>query len=137
MTPASSIRDRAAQLVRAFASERQALRTDLAGATRARDAAIVAAIEGLELLRGLADAGAPADDTLATTWRAVRERLGQAGIVLDGEEGEAVDLGRHRVLQERTAPGREGRVLAVVSLGIVVDGRRVREAVVVTGAAGG
>ncbi len=130
------VREQAVELVRAFARERQALRADLARAKRGRDAAIVAAIEGLELLRGLAAAAASDDGELATAWAAVRERLAHAGVVLDGQEGEAIDLRRHRVVQERPAPGREGRVLAVVSFGILVDGRRVREAVVVAGASG-
>ncbi|HEY7410710.1 MAG TPA: hypothetical protein VII13_08220 [Vicinamibacteria bacterium] len=127
MTGEGDAQGRARDLVRAYARDRQALRRDLAEARRERDRALLAAVEGLELLRGAAG-----DEAVA--WDAVRERLDSAGVVLDGEAGEEIDLARHRVIQERRVPGREGRVVAVVSAGVVLNGRRLREAVVVAGA---
>jgi molecular chaperone GrpE (heat shock protein) len=97
----------------------------------------VSAVEGLETLAetaaGSLDALTPeAREAVGIAVQAAWERLESAGVSLDGEAGEAVDLSRHRVVKRLGPDGGGSDVVAeVVSRGILFKGARVRAAAVV------
>ena len=98
---------------------------------------VAAAVEGLETLAETvaayaAELPSPAQEAVAIAVRGAWEALEAAGVRLDGEKDEALDLARHRVVK-RLGADRVGRdvVAEVVSPGILFKGARVREAAVV------
>jgi molecular chaperone GrpE (heat shock protein) len=97
----------------------------------------LSAVEGLEALAGTAagslDALPPeVRETVGIAEQAAWERLESAGVRLDGEAGEAVDLSRHRVVKRLGRDGDGHDVVAeVVSRGVLFRGTRLRPAVVV------
>jgi hypothetical protein len=98
---------------------------------------VAAAVEGLETLAEVAGAHLPelpeeAQSAVSIAVEGAWERLLSAGVLLDGEAGEAMDLRRHRVVKRLGADGIGNDVVAeVVSRGVVFRGTRVRPAAVV------
>jgi molecular chaperone GrpE (heat shock protein) len=96
----------------------------------------LAAVEGLEALAETAAACAEelpqeARETVGVAVLSAWERLAAAGVRLDGEVGEAVDLARHRVVKRLGPSGPGSDVVAeVVSRGALINGTRMRAAAV-------
>ena len=130
-------RDRARDLVRSLARERQGVASDLHRCRADLEAAVLAAVEGLEALGGIVEAFAgtlPAEPATAfkTAVRGAWERLETAGVVLDGAVGESLDLSRHRVVKRRVLPeAPPDTIVQVLSPGVVFGKERLREAAVV------
>ena len=115
--------------LRASARERDTSRRDL-------ERVVAAAVDGVEALAETlaAHAGelpAAAAETLRIALASAWEQLATAGVRLDGEPGEPVDLGRHRVVKRLDPAGGSDVVAQVLSRGIVFDGARLRAAAVV------
>jgi molecular chaperone GrpE (heat shock protein) len=134
---ANVARHQARALLRALSEERKRA---AAGSTKSRSdlkAVVLAAVEGIEGLAGIALASAdtlPAEAarTLATAVQAAWERLELAGVVRDGAAGETLDLARHKVVKRRAALGvAAGQVVQVLSPGLVFGSERLRDAAVV------
>jgi hypothetical protein len=130
-------RDRARDLVRSLARERQGAAADLHACRADLEAVVRAAVEGLEALTGIVDAFAgtlPADPAVAldTATRGAWERLEMAGVVRDGAVGERLDVSRHKVVKRRaTSEVAPNTVVQVLSPGVVFRKKRLREAGVV------
>jgi molecular chaperone GrpE (heat shock protein) len=127
----------ARELLRALADERK--RGDASRKRGRADlkAVVLAAVEGIEALTGVALASADTRSpesalALATAAQAAWERLELAGVVRDGTVGEALDVSRHKVVKRRASEGTlAGTVVQVLNPGIVFGGERLRDAAVV------
>jgi molecular chaperone GrpE (heat shock protein) len=136
MTGIEHVRRRAAEVLRVAAHGRRDAERALQESETDAARVVLAAVEGLETLSETV-AGVRGDlppglrEVLDLAARASWERLEAAGIRLDGQAGESVDLSRHRVVKTVAAPGREaGTVASVVTPGVTFRGRRMRDAVV-------
>ena len=100
-------------------------------------AVVLAAVEGIETLAGIAVAlgdALPAESalTLSTAAQGAWERLEVAGVKRDGTVGEALDVARHKVVKRRPSGSvPPNTVLQVLSPGIVFAEERLRDAAVV------
>jgi molecular chaperone GrpE (heat shock protein) len=136
MTTIEHVRGRAAEVLRAAAHGRRDAERALVQSEGDGARVALAAVEGLETLSETVagvreDLPAGLRDVLDLAARASWERLEAAGIRLDGQAGEEVDLARHRVVKTVAAAGRPaGTVASVVTPGVTFQGRRVRDAVV-------
>jgi hypothetical protein len=135
--------DRARDLVRALARERQGAAAGLHECRADLEAVVLAAVEGLEALGGIAEAFAgalPADAAVAldTAVRGAWERLEMAGVIRDGAVGERLDVARHKVVKRRPSSDvAPNTVVQVLSPGLVFRKVRLREAAVVVSKAEG
>lgn len=139
--------ERADRIEAARAAARDALRESVEArreSARARDESrsdlarlAVSAVEGVETLAETASAyldalPSEAREAVSIAVQSAWERLESAGVSLDGEAGEEVDLGRHRVVKRLGPEGGGNDVVAeVVSRGVLFRGTRVRTAAVV------
>jgi len=128
------VRHRAAEVLKAASRAHRDAERALGECASDLSQMALAAVEGLETLSE-AVAGVQGDlpdsvkSVLDLSARAAWERLEAAGIRLDGRVGETVDLARHRVV--KTVAGRAaGTVASVVTPGVTLHGRRIRDAVV-------
>jgi len=136
MSATEELRARAAEVLRSAADQRRAAERALQQRTDDLARVALAAVEGLETLTDALDGVRDempqgVRDLLRLSARAAWERLGAAGIALDGAVGEKVDLARHRVV--KTVPpeaGAPGTVASVVTPGLTLGGTRLREALV-------
>jgi hypothetical protein len=130
-------RERARDLVRALARERQHAAADLHQCRAELVAVVLAAVEGLEAVRGITEAfegvlPPEAAEALSTAARGAWERLEMAGVVRDGAVGESLDVARHKVVKRRPSSDVvPNTVVQVLSPGIVFGKERLREAAVV------
>jgi molecular chaperone GrpE (heat shock protein) len=91
------------------------------------------------MITGMLDAYAAAlpdepADALRAGLNGAWERLEQTGVERDGAAGEALDTARHKVVKRRASEGvSAGRVLQVLSPGVLFRGTRVRDAAVIVG----
>jgi molecular chaperone GrpE (heat shock protein) len=128
------VRGRAAEVLKAASRAQRETQRALDACSSDLSGMALAAVEGLETLSE-AVAGVQAElppgvaAVLDLSARAAWERLEAAGIVLDGTVGEPLDLSRHRVVKT-AAGGTPGTVAAVVTPGVILHGRRIRDAVV-------
>jgi molecular chaperone GrpE (heat shock protein) len=112
--------------------------TELALANCSRDlaAAVLAAVEGLEVVATAVTPVLPALDperreSVEVALSAAWERLAGEHVALDGSVGEPLDLSRHRVLRRRqVANTPSGLVMEVLTPGVTHRGIRLREALV-------
>lgn len=129
--------ERARELVRGLARERQGAFASLNECRADLEAVALAAVEGLEALAGIAEAfadvlGSEPAVALDTALRGAWERLELAGVVRDGAVGERLDVARHKVVKRRpTAEVAPNTVVQVLSPGLVFRKARLREAAVV------
>jgi molecular chaperone GrpE (heat shock protein) len=128
------VRQRAAEVLRAASRAHREAERALDACTSDLSQMALAAVEGLEALSEAVvavqgDLPESVRAVLDLSARAAWERLEAAGIRLDGRVGEPVDLARHRVV--KTVAGRApGTVASVVTPGVILHGRRLRDAVV-------
>jgi molecular chaperone GrpE (heat shock protein) len=128
------VRRRAAEVLKAASHAGRDARRALDACSQDLSQMALAAVEALETLgdavSGVQGELAPGVATvLDLSARAAWERLEGAGIRLDGRVGEPVDLARHRVVKT-VAGGLPGTVASVVTPGVILQGRRIRDAVV-------
>src|SRR5688572_15370283 len=104
MDPIEQLRVRAAEVLRSAAADRREGERALQRCTSDLRRVVLAAVEGLETLADALEglqAELPPDvrELVRISSQASWERLEAAGIVLDGRQGEPLDLARHRVLK--------------------------------------
>ena len=134
---AAVARQQARELLRGLSEERR--RADASRNQSRSDlkAVVLAAVEGIEALAGIALAlgdTLPAESarTLATAAQGAWERLELAGVIRDGTVGEVLDVSRHKVVKRRSSgSAASNTVIQVLSPGIVFGKERLRDAAVV------
>ena len=127
--------EHARALAKAWAAERRELQKALVAERRDLDRLAVAAADVIGIWRGIEEhvesgAGVAGLRTLVHVGLAAAvERLTAAGVTLDGKTGEHLDGQRHRVVSETVTPSSHpGEVVAVVTSGVLCNGRRLRPA---------
>lgn len=129
--------DRGREMFRDMARRHRDVARDLASQRHTLHEVALAAVEAHELLSDAvsqygADLPEDARQALDLVRRSAQERLERAGLRLDGEVGEALDVSRHRVVKARRRAGLDWpRVTTVLRPGVILGETRLRVAEVV------